>query len=148
LHLGQKNGIVKENEEGNNVMVRTNQGGSVLSFIVVGVVLVALFVGGAYTVHRLITQPEQPAPVQPDDRPPQPDKAKDNPSKDQPQKSEDKSNKSSQNRSANNNTAQQKPSTELPQTGPAELFGSLLALGLLTGSAVSYARSRRLAPSL
>jgi len=35
-------------------MVRTNQGGSVLSFIIVGTVLVALLVGGAYGVRELL----------------------------------------------------------------------------------------------
>lgn len=127
-------------------MVRTNQGGSVLSFIVVAAVLVALFVGGAYTVHQLVTQSDNPAPVQPEKPTPQPEKAQDNPLSKQPQKSNEKSNQTSQN-SANNNVSQ-KPSTELPQTGPAELFGSLLALGLLTGSAVSYVRSRRFVLSL
>ena len=130
-------------------MVRTNQGGSVLSFVVIGAVLVALFVGGVYTVHGLITQSEQPAPVQPESPSPQPDKNKSDTSKNQPQKqkSDDKQSQSSQH-AADNEAAQQKLSAELPQTGPAELLGTLLALGLLTGSAVSYARSRRLVLSL
>lgn len=120
-------------------MVRTNQGGSVLGFIVVGVVLVALFVGGAYTVHQLSAQPEV-APAQPEQAPPKSRENKDDSSKDQPQKTDNQPAKPQQNPAGNSS---QSPAAELPQTGPAELLGTLLALGLLSATAVSYARSRR-----
>jgi LPXTG-motif cell wall-anchored protein len=111
-------------------MKRSNQGGAILGFIVVGVILLATLLGAVYFVsHQNAgqTMPEAPqqTPVKKPENKPSNDKAVDaNPKKED----------------ANVQT----PSTaELPQTGPAETLGTVLIFGVLSGALVSYLRSRR-----
>jgi flagellar biosynthesis/type III secretory pathway M-ring protein FliF/YscJ len=119
-------------------MVRTNQGGSVLGFIVVGIVMLLLLVGGIHVVRQQLTQPEQ---VQ--------DTANQSQGSDDQQeegaRQDNQSDISEQANSPEDHPFESTSNTasELPQTGPVELFGTLLALGLLGGVAVSYLRSRR-----
>jgi LPXTG-motif cell wall-anchored protein len=120
-------------------MVGTNQGGSLLKFIVVSVAMAVILVGGIYVVRQSMTpQAPQPQPEQPSQpsNPPTGEK----PPQDKPV-----------------TPPQQNPAIEvprtggpatLPQTGPAETFGSLLAIGLLSVAIASYLQSRRLKPSL
>ena len=117
-------------------MGRTNQGGSVLSFVIVGVLLAGLLVGGVYLVNRQ-SAGQPPAPVV--------------------QKPQEKPNESQSPPPAEPGTSQPSPSanmpesggttdnnvTELPTTGPKETLGSLIIIGLLGGIIVSYLRSRR-----
>ena len=120
-------------------MVRTNQGGSVLGFIIIGVVLALLFIGGAYIIRQQVERsvtsgpikaPEEQKP-QPQPQPPQNDK--------QPDKTPDTTTPLPQ------TPPSPTPSTknELPKTGPAETAGVLLALALLAGASASYVQSRR-----
>lgn len=123
-------------------MVRTKEGGSVLSFVIIGIVMIALLVGGVYVVKQQLTASETPpaAPQQPE-----PEEKK------QPEAPKEQDKKVSEN---NQKADESKPvssvgkSSELPQTGPAELPLAVVALGLLSLTAVSYARSRRLELSL
>jgi LPXTG-motif cell wall-anchored protein len=120
-------------------MTRTNQGGSALSFVIVALVLAGLLIGGTYTVRRLTTQSDQtqspPAPAQQDKTP----------STDKPQQ-DGASSTSDQSQASTPQTGTQTQGTnptQLPQTGPKELMGSIIAIAALSGMAVSYARSRR-----
>jgi LPXTG-motif cell wall-anchored protein len=116
-------------------MAHSNQGGSILSFVVVALLLAALLIGGAYAVRRFTTQPEQQTPSTSQNQPAphnaaQQNKAADNnsqaPVKVSPQVNNDSS-----------------VASQLPQTGTSSLLGSVVALALLSGVAVSYVRSRR-----
>lgn len=119
-------------------MTRTNQGGSVLSFVIVALVLAGLLIGGAYTIRKLTTQSDQaqspPAPAQ-QDKTPDTNKSQQGASNasDQPQATTPQSSTQTQSTSP----------ARLPQTGPRELIGSIVAVAALSGMAVSYARSRR-----
>jgi LPXTG-motif cell wall-anchored protein len=119
-------------------MVRTNQGGSMLSFVIVGGVLIALLIGGVYFIRNRASvtvatpssdqsQTEESAKMatKPDEKEvkSQPDTAKP-----QPQVS-----------SSSESAA--RPS-ELPQTGPAETILAMIGAGLLVGSSTAYYRSR------
>lgn len=117
-------------------MVRTKEGGSVLGFIAIGVVLIALFLGGVYFMHQQTRPSEtpQPAPEQPitelPGQTPTPEPGVSQPTQ-QPQ--------------ANNPPSSQ---PNLPQTGPRESLSSILIAGMLVGATVYYVRSRRLRASL
>lgn len=123
-------------------MVRTNQGGSVLSFIIIGVVLVGLLVGGAYVVQQQATPetpPATPTPQQPENENEQPP-ASERQDKPTPQEQKDNGQESDE---AAEGTPPAGNAGELPATGPAELLTTLFALGLLSMTAISYTRSRR-----
>ncbi len=128
--------------------VRTNQGGSVLSFIIVAVVLLLVVVGGIYLVRRTTgtaqdqavspdasrTSPETtPAPVVPTD-----DKKDATPPASQP---------STPQNTTTPSPSKQSPAT-LPQTGPVETTISGIIFAILTGTVVSYGRSKRSLSSL
>jgi LPXTG-motif cell wall-anchored protein len=115
-------------------MVRTNQGGSVLGFIVVGVVLAALFIGGVYLARHQTVAPvagqSQPPKESPVAQPSTPNKSSDQPS---PQPSQ----------TTPSSTSPAASASQLPQTGPTETLGALLGIGFLTSLIVAYYRSRR-----
>jgi len=121
-------------------VVRTNQGGSVLGFIVIGVAMALLLVGGVYLVRQQINTPSSQGPAQT----PQPPKPQ--PEKPQPTKPNQGTVTPDQTTAptALPQTPPPSPSSELPKTGPAETVSVLAALLLLTLAGVSYVRSRRL----
>jgi len=119
-------------------MTRTNQGGSVLSFVIVALVLAGLLIGGAYTIRKLTTQSDQ---TQSPSAPAQQDKT---PDTNKPQQAASNTSDQSQASTPQPSTQTQDASpARLPQTGPRELLGSIVAIAALSGMAVSYARSRR-----
>lgn len=115
-------------------MVRTNQGGSVLSFLIVGVIFVGLMLSGAYFVRLQTNQQtsNQPKPVVA-----QPEKTQPEPSLKQEGATEQASIKEESNAVPSNTTT-------LPQTGPVETMSVLVALMCLSIAGVSYVRSRRI----
>ncbi|QQG50724.1 MAG: LPXTG cell wall anchor domain-containing protein [Candidatus Saccharibacteria bacterium] len=119
-------------------MVRTNQGGSVLSFVIIGVILAAILVGGVYMVRQQTSQPSGEAPQEVVEEPPattpteETEKEAEKPQKEEPVQQ----------------TPQTEKEVELPQTGPAESLVSLIAIALLGFTATSYLRSRRAGLSL
>jgi cytoskeletal protein RodZ len=121
-------------------MTQKRQGGLVLSFVVIGGVLVLLLLGGVYFVRQRtsVEAINQPAPTPTSEQTKtQSDKAKeDEAAKEQKDKTSSET-KSSTNSSSSNTT------TALPQTGPAETVGVLLALALVTGAFTAYIRSKR-----
>lgn len=116
-------------------MTGTRQGGSILNFIIVAVVLGGLLVAGIYIV-RQVTQsdslPEEGIAAT---------EEKDNEKSQQPMDEPEE-------------PVQQLPGTvegstdELPQTGPVEAIGGALAVGMLSLATVHYVRSRRIQLSL
>lgn len=123
-------------------MTQGTQGGSVLSFVVIGGILVLLLLGGVYFVRQRTGAEavNQPAPVS--------DQSKtesDKPKEDQAAKDK-KDESSSETKPSTDSSRQQSsevPAATLPQTGPAETFTALLATMLLTGALTAYIRSRR-----
>ncbi len=109
-------------------MERTNQGGSVLSFVIIGVILAGLLIGGVYVVNRQTARP--PVSVEQKPQPPANDQTT-------PQVEPDVGQSQPEAGAVNDGTVQ------LPATGPQEVAGSFIVLGLLGGLAVGYIRSRR-----
>ncbi|HEY5695635.1 MAG TPA: hypothetical protein VIQ80_02260 [Candidatus Saccharimonadales bacterium] len=125
-------------------MARVNRGGSVLGFIVTAIIMAALLIGSAYTLRQITTRPtmaQQEAPQENKNNPPV---AANNNGNQNPADTGAK-NPDDTSVSSGNNTPQQPASgaTQLPHTGPVSLTGSILAVGLLSLTAVAYARSRR-----
>ena len=157
-------------------MVRTNQGGSILSFVIIGVVLTSLLVGGVYIVHQradarvAVTQPtpadKTTTPATPGDNAPvatpgtnqttteptSPD-ATSSPTptptpSDQTPTPTTLPSGSTDTSSSTPPSSTSTPATALPHTGPAETLGSIIIMGVMTVAVVSYVRSRRLLATL
>lgn len=133
-------------------MASSNQGGSILSFLIIGGVLIALLIGGAYFVQQRSAQPatdKAPTATQPVAQPNDAADKKDTPATDD-KKVAVEPNKEEPKKEAPTATPQPvtPPTAQLPQTGPAETLGSLLGIGLLSGMIVAYGRSRRPAATL
>lgn len=129
-------------------MVRTKEGGSILGFAVVGVILAVLLVGGVAAVRQNYINGQKATPAS------------------QKVAQSDKNKQAAQ--APVESTAEQKPAnegavstestsptpapvarekepvtaTDLPHTGPMETLSAILAIGMLTASAVAYVRSR------
>lgn len=133
-------------------MVRTNQGGSILGFVIIGGVLALLLVGGAYFVRHTLSptdEREEPVVSQNDGD----DSAQS--SDDEPDASKEKDEQTDEEATLPGRTDANSPSSQdnealddLPQTGPE---GSLLAGILLSGIVAvgtAYKRSRDITTSL
>lgn len=123
-------------------MGRTKEGGSVVSFVIIAVVLAAVLVGGVYAIRRMTTQPDvaqtppQPTPAAPQQPSSSNGSQANQPSASQPNQQATPSQPAPQQASA--------PAAQLPHTGPAELLSTIIALGALSMASVAYVRSRRL----
>lgn len=129
-------------------MVRTNQGGSVLSFIVIGIVTILLLIGGVYAIrHQQSTQPQPTPPSsQEKNEPQQTNKqpsAKEQTQQKSPSQSETSSPTQSPSPSSQANSAQPNDQKQLPQTGPSEMTGTILIVSLISAAVIYYIRSRR-----
>jgi LPXTG-motif cell wall-anchored protein len=124
-------------------MARTNQGGSVLVFVVVAIIMAGLLIGGVYAVRQLTAAPDQGAKT--------PDTTTENKPSDDKKKQETSPSDKKTNKTASESqppaTSSQQSANELPKTGPESLLGTLVMLGILSAVAVSYVRSRRLNPA-
>jgi outer membrane biosynthesis protein TonB len=129
-------------------MVRTDQGGSVLGFVVIGVVMAALLVGGVFVMQRQNNPNPTPTPQQPTQQPaeqkpaekPTEDKSKPQPA---PQPAPQQNQQAPSQLPSNNAS-----SHEMPQTGPVETLASAIAILFISGALISYVRSRRQLASL
>lgn len=134
-----------------------HQGGALLGFVAVAIVLAALLVGGLYFVQRYNATDRST--VADNSNSSSDDKNTsgftDDTSKNET-KSDDSStskNTNSSSSASNNSNSNDKTTTgfsreettaeELPATGPAETLSQLLAIGMLTFGVGSYIRSRR-----
>ncbi len=135
-------------------MSRINQGGSTLSFIVIGFILVLAAGGALYAVAQKM-HPSEPANTptpevtipgaandgesKPDDKKPSSDSANGN------SVTETDNDKSPAKSDASKSTTKtsQPEATELSQTGPADTMLQVLAIGALTLAITAYLRSRR-----
>lgn len=127
-------------------MRQTRQGGSSLVFIIIGVLLAALLVGGVYVLRQQTAQKPAPAPQS---------QEKPTPAVSETQKDKKKEEKSAnETASPQKETSKEESSTqstptasaaELPQTGGTETIGMMLSLAVSSGVIVAYIRSRRAA---
>lgn len=119
---------------------RTNQGGSVAPFVVVGIVLLVLFGGGIYLLRQHAdSNPPVPVGVSPSTEPveePSATPAPSSPSLRSPQPSTSPSPSPEASEVSSGES-------DLPRTGPAETASSGIALAVLTAAVVSYVRSRQ-----
>lgn len=127
---------------------RTNQGGSVVSFVVVGLILAAVVAGGVYMVNQRNSQETTQAPNDGSTQAPADDKEK-SPETNQPGTASPEVDGQKQNGSQAPTTGYVTPPTTgvsgttsekggLPTTGPADTLVQILALGILTGSIVAF----------
>lgn len=139
-------------------MVRTKQGGSVLSFVVVGVLLLVVFAGSAYMVRQNMQPAQEEVPTElpggqteeektPEETPkPALEERRDSrpenvvPEKEKPSPRETPQPQAT---APSHEPHDESSQATLPATGPTQLLASLLAAGLLSATAVSYLRSRR-----
>ena len=126
-------------------MVRTNEGGSVLSFAVVGAILAILLVGGVAVVRQQFINSQKAAPTS--RKVAQPSDNKDKTTAPAASSSDQTPANSGQapSDSSTSTPAPQAATTpgSLPHTGPVETLTTIVALGLLTASSTAYLRSRR-----
>ena len=126
-------------------MVRTNEGGSVLSFAVVGVILAILLVGGVAVVRQQFISSQKAAPTS--RKVAQSSDDKDKTAAPTPSNSGQKPANEGQTPSSGSTSTpapQAAPTpSSLPHTGPVETLTTIVALGLLTASSIAYLRSRR-----
>lgn len=112
---------------------RTNQGGSVVTFLIVGGILVAVVVGGIYAVQRRSQETPSPSPVV----------------STSPSASPSPAGTSVPNPTTNPGSQSTQPPASVPQgstipsTGPSDDFISVVAFAVLSGLLVAYVRSRR-----
>ena len=120
-------------------MARTNQGGSILGFAVVGAVLAVLLIGGVYIVRHALT----PAEVVVIDE----DQSENSDTDDmwEPKEGEiqTEDNQTDNQSGADSQSERSSPET-LPETGPADLILSGLMLSTIIAAAVAYGRSTSL----
>lgn len=139
-------------------MRRTNQGGSVASFIVVGALLVLVTVGLLYAVRQ---QPESgEIAKEPEITLPGADNNTDNQNRDDKTPAADEGgtqDKTSTDESSTTDETTDDETTEgdtettvdeIPQTGPADTMMQLVAVGALTAVSSAYYRSRKVRHSL
>ena len=140
------------------IMGRTKQGGSVLSFIIVGVVLLAALAGGVYWYrHAFVPHTSPEVATNPASPSESSDSTKNNNSS---QSSDQLKSRSSDSSNTSTNSAPSQPapaqptaptpqsSSQLPKTGPADTIGAMLILGVLTAATAAYSQSRRALRSL
>ena len=135
--------------------VRTrNQGGSLVSYAVVGVILAVLLIGGLYFVQRYNDTVQKSNEVAKETEKNDDKKASDSSADSSNTESSDTANQSN---SATTNdtddedttftetdeTAESEASSSLPATGPESTVSQLLGLSALTFAGVAYVRSRR-----
>lgn len=130
-------------------MVRTNQGGSILGFVIIGGVLALLLVGGVYFVRQQLTTPPSDTETSPQ---PQPEAT--------PENNEGQGEQSPAPQPETTMPGQQEEQSEaqealpgggageLPQTGPTETFAAVMIFFVLTATVTGYLRSRRQLRSL
>ncbi len=134
-------------------MGRTKQGGSVLSFIIVGIVLLAALAGGVYWYRQVFvphTAPEvSTKPASPSDTSDSTKNSNSSQSSDQSKpKPSDSSSNSTNSAPSQPATPAPQPSSQLPKTGPADTIATMLILGVLTAATAAYGQSRRILRSL
>lgn len=140
-------------------MKRENERGSVLSYIVMGGVLVTLFIGGAYLVRHYTSLPTAGGTTtqQPKPSTTQSGQGQSKTEQSNEQTSEEQPSQASSSQQPSSATAQQQEAasapqmsstTQLPQTGPIETLGTVMMLAILGLTLAYYLRSRTALGSL
>ena len=119
-------------------MVRTNEGGSVLGFVVVGIVVLSLLIGGVFAVRQLTAQP---APLAPEPAKTTPDQTKPQEQEKTPTNNDKTATSEKEKETVVQPQTPAASKPELPKTGPTETLGLMLSVSLVTLAGVSYVRS-------
>lgn len=135
-------------------MVRTNQGGSILGFVIIGGVMALLLVGGAYLVRHNLAPASDSEPVAVEEsgsasETQEEEAAK--PEDDEPDVVDDHQQHAEEepkNEQPSQTEAGADSPEHLPQTGPADVLIGGLLLGSITGVSIAYKRSRDALSSL
>lgn len=120
---------------------RTNQGGSVVTFVLVGIILVGTLIGGIY----LVTMRGQQARKNQEIATSQPQKTSSpqNNTSTNLQNSSNSDSETNKNGLRENSASSGSGNANLPQTGIEFNFGQFLGLYLLTMTSVAYVLSKR-----
>lgn len=130
-------------------MVRTNQGGSVLGFVIIGGVLALLLIGGAYFVRQqAVLPPDTGTAPQPTETKPEGDGQQEEQKPDEAKPDEQNGQQPSQEQQTQSQNLPGTGAEELPRTGPAESFATIAIFAALAAVTAAYVQSRRLAASL
>lgn len=148
-------------------MVRTNQGGSILSFAVLGGVMALLLIGGAYIVRHNLAPAERDSRVATSEQQDESSEQNQNDDEPAPADNNDQEEASAPRQDAvpgntnNTNTsgegtetprptpaAGDQSSSGLPSTGPSSAFFGGLMISGLVGASAAYMQSRRHRASL
>ena len=126
-------------------MNRANEGGSVLSFVVIGAVLAFLLVGGVYFVRQQMTAQAETKPSTTNEPQTSPSEQKTDNSKteDTNKPAPNDEQKAPTGQATPNEMPQDTASPVLPQTGPAQSLTAIVAVALLSATFTAYLRSRR-----
>jgi hypothetical protein len=129
-------------------MARTNQGGSIVGFVIIGAVLVLGSAGLLYFVsHRDVSSVKTPEVSVPattkTDEKTSDEKKPETPTNSESDTNKDTTNSAPTNETQSQPTANSNTSTveQIPQTGPADTFVQILVVGLLAGVGVAFVRS-------
>ena len=138
-------------------MVRTNQGGSMINFLVIGGAMALLLIGGAYAVRRNFGPADRSPQVAVSDNDNEPTKDEAENSQKPTESEEEKKDQpdTAQGDSGNDTNAQNpdtlvpapvttgQPAGNLPETGPSDMLLGSVMLSTLTAMLVAYVQSRR-----
>lgn len=126
----------------------SNQGGAILSFIIIAAVLVAVTVGSIYFVQKRGEQTRREQAIARADKLASDQKAK-QAAADRARRAAD-AEKLASNQPTTSTSTDSKPSTdpeakatELPTTGPVDTLLTMLAIGCLVATSISFVSSRR-----
>jgi cytoskeletal protein RodZ len=122
-------------------MVKANEGGSVLSFVVIGAILVLLLVGGTYFVRQKLSVNAQTTGQSPDTS--QPKSSDQTDTSKEPAKKEEPATPEATQPTAPPQATTSTPPAALPQTGPVETLSVAIGVAFLTAAFTAYVRSRR-----
>ena len=120
-----------------SIIRRTDQGGSIVSFVVVGVVMAFVLIGGVYVLTQRSEQARKEQAIATADK-----QAADN-AKKSTNANSSKSIGSNTSKVSDNSSNTTSTSTALPTTGPESTTIELAGVYFLTASIVGYSLSRR-----
>lgn len=128
-------------------MRRTNQGGSVLGFILVASALALILIGALYVVRQQSQQRQQTTPQSTSTSTPAPANNTPAPTPNKTAPAQQSGGSTNKKAATSVSSTDGATADALPHTGPSETLTALIAVGFLSWSVIAYTRSRRVVVS-